>query len=265
MKLIALGPAGTFSHLAALKVSPLAEVTFVSSLREGFDLLKNRKHDGLIAPVENILHGTVRETLDHLYASRFKIGGAVNLPIRHSLLAKNANEIKKIFSHSQALNQCQKFLARKYPAAELIPCNSTAQACKWAEKTKFAAAIAHESCRQWYPKLQTAAKNIHDDNKNSTKFLLIGDDYSLLNEKFTAIAIEPKADAKGVLLAILKICKSVNLSKIESRPNRDSLGNYIFFIDFSGDFREAKIQKMLTKLTRSPVVKKLRVFGGYSV
>lgn len=265
MKLIALGPAGTFSHLAAIKVSPWADITFVSSLRAGFDLLKNRKHDGLIAPVENILHGTVRETLDHLYASQFKICGAVNLPIKHSLLAAKPKTIKQIYSHSQALNQCQKFLARKYPTAELIPCNSTAQACHMAEKTKFAAAIAHESCREWYLKLQTVAKNIQDDNKNSTKFLLIGDDYSLLNEKFTAIAIEPKADAKGVLLAILKICKSVNLSKIESRPNRDNLGNYIFFIDFAGDFREAKIQKMLAKLTRSPVVKTLRIFGSYSL
>lgn len=265
MKLIALGPNGTYSHLAALKVSPISEIDFVNSIPDGFELLRGKKHDAFVTPVENLIYGTIRETIDGLYENNFKIAGAISLPVHHALLS-GSKSIKKIFSHNQALNQCRKFLQKNYKNAELISCNSTAIACQKADGEKNSAAIAPETIVAWHPKLNIIAKNIEDDRKNRTTFLIISDSFSLLNEKTTSIIIEPNADESGILLAILKIFKSakINLSKIESRPNRKNLGFYLFFIDFEGDFRQPKIARLLKKLENSRAVKKLKILGSFT-
>lgn len=266
MKLIVLGPNGTYSHLAASKKFPHATVDFVDSITQGFELLKKHEHDAFIAPVENLIHGTVRETIDGLYENKLKIEGAISLPIKHSLLGKTS-KIKKIYSHNQALNQCRNFLEKNYKNVELISCNSTAQACEKAMQENFSAAIANDSILRWYQKLKLIKNKIEDNHKNKTIFFVISQNYSLLNEKFSSIVIEPNLDESGILFEILKIFKKrkINLSKIESRPNRKAIGSYLFYMDFEGDFRAPKIEKVLNKVKNSKVVKKLTVLGSYSI
>lgn len=264
MKIICLGPEGTYSHHATLQYDSHAEITFVKTISEGFEIMSQGKHDALIVPAENMIHGTVRETLDNLYDYPFKISNSITLPIKHALMAPSKT-INTIYSHPQALNQCRKYLQKKYPTCELIATTSTAQACKKAMRSKNAGAIAHKSNSVLFPKLQIIADNIQDFSKNKTLFFVISDSYNLINQKHTATIIVPHADASGLLFNILKEFKKgrINLTKLESRPQRSNLGSYMFFIDFQGDFREKSIAKTLTKIAKLAAVKQVKILGSY--
>ena len=175
LKITYLGPAATFTHMAALKNFG-SNCTFIpeNSISDIFNEVEKGTVDYGVVPIENSTDGTINHTLDMFLESDLNIVAEVMLDISHNLLSKHSlKEIKKVYSRPSALAQCRKWLATNLPNAELIDCSSTAKAAEIASNCKDCAAVASELAAKEYD-LKVAAKNIQDSSHNITRFLAIG-------------------------------------------------------------------------------------------
>ncbi len=263
-----LGPMNTHTHLAAQKYSPQSSFFFARTIDEVFELVESGKVRQGIVPIENKLNGTIRETLDNLFARKVHIKDEINIPIHHCLIAfadSHAKNIKKIFSHNQALAQCGKYLKKNFPKAELIETASTGAAIENLITTNnlSLAAIAPEVAAG--KNLKILAKNIEDQSENSTTFVIVekGQPKAETNAKKTSIAFHFSADSPGSLFAVLQDFaeNKINITKIESRPTKARFGDYIFYLDFEGSLGEAKVKKALKAI--GDKVAKLKILGSY--
>lgn len=237
---------------------------------------KGEIEKGLV-PIENSIHGTVRETEDALFENNVQILFAYALPIHHGLfIKKNAGTIQKIVSHEQALEQCRKFLEKNYPKAQKIGYSSTMAAMDFMLKSgeKGIAAIApRELAHRKDLKMKT--KNIEDEKTNKTVFLIIQKKSALAQMskttketsglKRTSIAFWFQKNTPGTLYEVLReFAKArINLTKIESRPATKKLGEYIFFLDFEGDEENAKERKVLKNIKK--YIAGMKSFGSYEI
>ncbi len=269
MKLAVLGPKGTFTELAALKYLKSeagSEIIFANSIYKVFKLVEQGQVDEGIIPLENQLNGTVRETLDRLFETGLKIKAQIDLDIHHSLLKNpKTKKIEAIASHNQALAQCSKFINENYPDAKLINTTSTTEAMEMVanEKIKNGAAIGNKLAAKDYS-LEIVAENIEDNKNNITRFAVIAKHDANGSGKKTSIAVYPKEDRPGLLYEMLGefAKRKVNLTKIESRPTKEKLGQYIFYIDMEGDKTNQKIQEAIIEIKKIALVK---ILGSYSV
>lgn len=203
-----------------------------------------------ILPVENTSEGSIGEVNDLLITREIYIAGEIKLQINHSLLTlpeTDFGEIKFVYSHPQALAQCRNFIFRHNLNPE--PFYDTAGAAKWLSKTRLpgTAVIANSSCQRYG--LKVVKENIQDEKINLTRFLIISKKKNQEDgEKCSIVFCIP--DRVGALCGILKIFSEngINLSRIESRPNRKEKGKYIFLVDFSGSIKEKKVQSALKKV-----------------
>lgn len=292
-----LGPKNTFSDIAAdqyLQNSTVAlKKYFVRELDEIFDLVERGKVKEGIAPIENKLHGTIRETLDALFVRNVHIVREINIPIHHCLIVlphAEKSDIKKIISHSQALNQCKKYLQKNFSKASKESFSSTGAAIEklLSSNDKSIAVIAPELAAEG---LKILAKNIEDEHDNSTAFVVIkstsgksssqahSQDPSgalkiLAEQKNsstssvgscgkTSIAFHFSADSPGSLFTVFKdfADAKINLTKIESRPTKKHFGDYIFYLDFEGSLNDPKVKKVLAEVEKK--VAKLKILGSY--
>lgn len=270
-----LGPKHTFSdyasdHYISSTKSHAAKVYF-SSIWDVFDAIKKHKVKKGIVPIENTIHGTVRETFDALFKSDLKIQYQFTIPVHHCvavLKGTNKREIAKFVSHQQALSQSQKYIRKNFPKAQQIGFSSTAKAIEAMMKRKsgVAAVICSESAANEY-KLRIIDKNIEDQKGNKTWFAVLGHEMVIPKGKNvrTSIAFHFKKDHPGTLFGVFKAFNDakVNMTKIESRPTLPKWGDYIFFLDFEGDMNKPKIAKLL-KLVEKKVAL-LKVFGSYLI
>ncbi|MCX6767322.1 MAG: prephenate dehydratase [Candidatus Micrarchaeota archaeon] len=267
MKVGTMGPEGTFSDAAAkmfLKGKQGA-VRYFSSVPLVFEALGKGKIDAAVAPVENSLEGTVGTTVDSLFRHHFMIMDELVIDVHESLaVLPGAGKITRIISHPQPLAQCEAFLRKRFPAAELIPAASTVAAMMQVvgSNDKNAAVVGPEGAAKKLG-LKVLARNIEDEEYNKTRFLVIGrkDDPRAKKAK-TSIIIYNTADRPGLLYALLGefAGRGINLTKIESRPSKKRLGEYIFIIDFEGSRRDRKVQAVLAGLKKLASVKLL---GSY--
>ncbi len=273
-----LGPENTFSDLAATKYLERNKLVlskfFVREIDEAFDLVENKKVAFGIVPVENKLHGSVRETLDALFKRKVHISDEFSLPIHHCLIVLEGaklKDIKTVISHSQAINQCSKYIQKylKKAAKEQSPSTGAAVEKLLASKDKSIAVIAPAIAAN-KPHLKILASNIEDKGDNCTTFVVIKSGELTLKSKFenptakkTSIAFHFSKDAPGSLFSVFKdfADAKLNLSKIESRPTRSAFGDYIFFLDFDGSLSDSKVKKTLQTIESK--VAKLRIFGSY--
>lgn len=290
-----LGPKNTFSDIAAdqylqnsgkssssaAKSSTVAlKKYFVRELDEIFDLVEKGKVKEGIAPIENKLHGTIRETLDALFVRNVHIVKEINIPIHHCLIVLphgDKSDIKKIISHSQALHQCKKYLQKNFSKTLKESFSSTGAAIEklLSSNDKSIAVIAPELAADG---LKILAKNIEDEHDNSTAFVVIKRgviDYKKStsikslpqaeqkNSSKTSIAFHFSADSPGSLFTVFKdfADAKINLTKIESRPTKKHFGDYIFYLDFEGNLTEPKVKKVLAEVEKK--VAKLKVLGSY--
>lgn len=266
MVIATLGPKGTYSNIAAMKYDTKAKIVFCQFISEVFDLVKNNKANLGIVPIENSLNGSVYETLDSLYINKLKIIDELSLEIKHTLLSKSKN-FSKILSHSQAIGQCLKFL-KKNKKIEIEAVGSTAKAAEIAGMDEKYAAIGNELLAKIYG-LKIINNNISDSSINQTKFIVVSKNKKPENIKKnkykTFIAIFTKVDRPGLLFDVLSIFRimNINLTKIESRPSKKQIGQYIFYIEFEGNELDADIKKMLEHLKR--IVSEVKIFGSYTV
>jgi prephenate dehydratase len=265
-----LGPTGTNSETAALAYvarhseQPIELVPTIS-IAAALRAVAQEKSNLAIVPVENSLEGSVRVTLDTLWElERLKIQQALILPISHALLsvAPSLEEIKVVYSHPQALAQCQNWLQRFLPHTESIETNSTTEVLLHLKEKPYAAAISAPRAAQLY-QLPILIDQIGDYPDNCTQFWVVGLTPELDGSVISLAFSIP--DEAGALLKPLEILarRGINLSRIESRPTRRSLGEYIFFIDLEGNGSDRTIQEALEELSQQ--TQKLKIFGSYHV
>lgn len=268
MKLAVLGPAGTFSHEAALKYDRNAEVIFVNSIWDVFEFVEQKKADSGIVPVENSIEGGVGITLDALIKTDKKIKQEIIIPIRHCLCGfGEIEEIKEVYSHTQALGQCRNFLRLlndKMPVKTFQTSSTAAAAEEIARlKDRKKACLCSMLAAGMYG-LKIIKENIHDEKNNMTRFFVINhaDAEPSGNDK-TSFVVFPQEDRPGRLYDILGMFskRNINLTRLESRPSKKKLGEYIFFIDIEGHRKDKLINEALQELEQR--TERIKIFGSY--
>jgi prephenate dehydratase len=220
-----------------------------------------------VVPIENSNEGTVNQTLDLLaYEYDLMISGEIILPVQQNLLAVKgvpAAEVSAILSHPQALAQCRKYLEEFLPSAELVEVSSTAEAAnRVALSEKPWAAIGPVSAAQAYG-LHILAANINDHPNNETRFILLSKEEGCCAEDCKTSLLINVLNKPGALLQALKefSLRGINLTKLESRPAKTRMGEYLFFIDLDGHHQEPKIADALNEIRK--IAHPVKVLGSY--
>ncbi|HVP80147.1 MAG TPA: prephenate dehydratase [Thermodesulfobacteriota bacterium] len=260
-----LGPFATFSHIACIQhfggsVRMLPENT----IRDVFEAVEREKTDYGVVPVENSTEGPVGLTLDRFIPSEAKICAEIMTKISHALLSLrgNAGEVQRIYSHPQALSQCREWLRENFPDVRLEEVGSTANAAQMAAGDPQAAAIASSLAAPLYG-LKVIASQIEDQLNNSTRFLVLGRREAERTGRDKTSVLFIVSHAPGTLFRVLQVFyeKRINLTKIESRPNRGKPWEYIFFIDFEGHATDPHVAQALHDVKEHVLFVKL--LGSY--
>ena len=263
-----LGPAGSYSEQAALTHDPDATLMPFESIPAVAAAVDSGVADEGVVPIENSLEGSVTPTLDLLlHESKLFIRNELVLPIHHCLLVKpgsEAGEIETIYSHPQALAQCRLFLADRFPGTPLIASLSTSAAVEQMLRSgPVAGAIANKRAAALYG-AKVLEEDVEDSPSNETRFVVLAEtDHEPTRSDKTSICFEFGNDAPGILHSVLEVFadRRINLTKIESRPTRRSLGRYIFLVDLEGH-REAPGMDEALEVVRGQV-SRLKVLGSY--
>ncbi|TET09741.1 MAG: prephenate dehydratase [Actinobacteria bacterium] len=270
-KIAYLGPPGTFTEEALDKfvkdISQVRKISFptVADVIRSVD--RGEADEGLV-PMENSIEGSVNITQDILtFESEAKIIGEVIIPVKHSLIGKKKiklDNIKKVISHPHATAQCRKYLSTNLKGAEVIAANSTAEAVKILKKENDdIAAIGTKTAAKIYD-LKIIENDIEDNKDNKTRFVFIGNSIQPKtgNDK-TSIVCFLKEDRPGSLYNILKefACRNINLTRLESRPAKKDLGDYVFMIDLEGHLHDENIFEAIEVLRKSVYL--VKILGSY--
>jgi len=262
-----LGPLGTYSEEAALLYDKTADRLYPTITGVGEAVAAEEIDEGVV-PIENSLEGPVTFTLDLLIAQpTLFIRGEIDLPIEHYLLAKPGTvpaEIKVIYSHPQALGQCRQYLEKNYPQAEQMASLSTVLCVTDSFESKVpAAAISPRRASELYD-VDILDRGIQDVANNVTRFAVIGlSDHAPTGDDKTSMAFTLEKDSPGLLHRVLGefADRDINLLKIESRPTKQLLGEYIFLLDCVGHREESPMKEALAAL--SDPISMLRILGSY--
>ncbi len=240
-----------------------------SSINEIFSMVENKKTYEGIVPIENSIDGPVTDTLDLLiHESNLSIQKEIILNISHCLItnknSSNSQHFSEIFSHPQALGQCKKYLLKKYPNSKLTASMSTSEAVKFVSHcAENIAAIGTDISAEIYDG-HIVEKNIQDNMNNSTRFIVLSHEKTTPsgNDK-TSLCFSFSQDAPGSLYKVLGefAKREINLTKIESRPSKNTLGQYVFLIDLEGHQHEKLIQETITAIKK--LVSEIKIFGSY--
>ena len=249
-----LGPEGTYSQEAALKhFGGLVPLAPCGSIDEVFRQAESGTVGYAVVPVENSTEGAVGRTLDLLLATEARVCGEVMLPIRQCLMSKGGGikAIRKIYSHTQSLGQCQHWLSRHLPNAEQVAVVSNAEAARVAAIERGAAAIASRTAAELYG-LELLAKNIEDESTNTTRFLVLGSHDAAPSGKDKTSLILATRNTPGAIHELLTPLASngVSMAKLESRPARTGLWEYVFYVDIEGHRQDANVLRALAELER---------------
>ncbi|MCZ7393855.1 MAG: prephenate dehydratase [Candidatus Methanoperedens sp.] len=259
-----LGPEGSFSEKAAKQWNDRAELRYYDDIFDTVDALRGNEVDYSIVPIENSLEGSVTLTLDLLMERQLKIAGEVIVQVRHCLLSKGKlADLKILMSIPQALSQCKKYIKKNFRNIEVRSTLSTSQAAKLASEAKHIAAIASRESAQIYG-LEILDEDIQDMNENFTRFIVIGKatPHATGNDK-TSIIVYLEKNRPGALYEILGefAKRGIDLTRIESRPTKKVLGDYLFYIDLKGHIEDRMIKDTLDQVKSK--VGMLKMLGSY--
>jgi len=263
-----LGPSGTYTEEACILYDPTAELRPYSTITAvGEAVARGDLVEGVV-PIENSLEGSVTFTLDLLISQpNLFIKGEVVVPIVHYLMAKPgtvASEVKVIYSHPQALAQCRQYLEKTYPQAEQMASLSTVLAVSDSFASPVpAAAIAPRRASE-LNEVDVLDIGIQDVASNVTRFAVLSlADHAPTGHDKTSMAFTFEVDTPGSLYRALREfgTRDINLYKIESRPTKQYLGQYIFLMDCAGHREESPMKDALAALSQPTSM--LRVLGSY--
>lgn len=271
-----LGPPGTFTEMAAnyyleRKPDKLADLKSYIDIEGLIMAIADGEVSAGVVPIENSLEGSVNITLDYLaHKVDLEIQTEIILPIIHNLIVKpgvDLSDIEKVISHPQALAQCRDNLNKYLDGIEILKVNSTAEAVQQVDSENIGAIGSRLAAKR--NQLEIIKGNFQDESRNWTRFVLLskpgvktgGRELSAC--KKTSIILAPVKNRPGILHELLDefARRNINLTKIESRPTRKTLGDYLFFIDFEGDRENRQIAEILKNLRSKSSY--FKVLGSY--
>lgn len=277
MKVGYLGPAGTFSQQAAEMYREVGDFTYSEditlipypSIPEVISGADNGEIDEAVVPVENSIEGPVNVTLDMLaWDVALKIKREILVPVEHHLMVRRGtNKINTILSHPQAIGQCRKFLDKNFSNILIQYTYSTSQAAQQVAREDVNCGYASISARKAAEEygLEILHQGIQDHSNNVTRFIVLaGKDGNNTGKTKTSLVFSTQ-NQPGSLYRILDILTlwDINMTRIESRPAKDCLGQYIFFVDIEGHREEHDVKDALTMIQRKTSFFKL--LGSYPV
>jgi chorismate mutase / prephenate dehydratase len=260
-----LGPAGTYSEIAALKhfgngIEPIA----CSSFDEVFRSTESGNADFGVVPLENSTEGAVNRNLDLMLSSALKICGETSVPVQHCLMTQSGNMsgVKRICAHSQALAQCAAYLDKNHAGIERVAVSSNAEGARLASLDEQTAGIGHEMSAERYG-VQLVAKAIQDDVSNRTRFAVIGKYEPAASGADQTSLILSVPDKAGAVHALIEPLARFNVSmkRFESRPARQGNWEYYFYIDLLGHQTDANVAAALAHIKSNSAFYK--VVGSY--
>ena len=272
------GETGAFSEEAVGALFPEAEAVPLPSFEDVFEAVAEGSVDRAAIPIENSLFGSVHLNYDLLRAHDLVITGELRLRIRHHLMAPPGvalADVRQVYSHPQALGQCQVFLKEKLPQAEAVPAYDTAGAAKQIAQAgrPDAAAIASERAAAEYG-LDVLAAGIESNHQNYTRFLALArpEDVTSLPDPGrtsdvgpfkTSLVYAMRQNVPGALFKSLAVfaLRDLDLFKIESRPLVGHPGQYLFYLDVEGSTADEPVQRALDHL--GEIAADLKVLGSY--
>ncbi len=265
-----LGPQGTNSEDAAILYGGKdAEFVAFPSIPALTSAVETGLAESAVLPIENSIEGPVSTTLDLLiHETGLKVCHEVVVPIRHMLITvpgTRLEEIRTVISHPQALGQSRRFLERFLPKAEQVGWLSTAGAVQDVVEANdpTRAAIGPYRAHELYGG-EVLARDIQDIRSNLTRFVVLArDDAAPTGNDKTMIGLTVKQNVPGILFQVIAPFAEhgIQLTKIESRPTKGWLGDYVFLIDFEGHRSDPTVEKVLEAL-QEPAAE-LKVFGSF--
>ncbi len=252
LRVVYLGPKATFTHMAALNLfGHSARLLSETSIHAIFDeVTKDRAHYGVV-PIENSTEGAVTHTLDMFAHSDLKIIAETYLEVSHDLLSKTGklDDIRRIYSHTQALEQCRRWLADNCAGIQLMEVSSTARAAQIAAEDESAAAVAGGMAAHIY-RLRRIASKIEDHDHNFTRFLVMGKKIPVPTDHDKTSVMFSFEDKPGILSRMLEPFRThgLNLTKIESRPIKKKAWEYLFFLDIEGHIENPEVAGAIADL-----------------
>jgi prephenate dehydratase len=265
-----LGPAGTFTEAALLKIAAKDDQLIAyANVTAALDAVRKGECAKALVPIENSVEGVVARTLDELASGEpLVITAETTLPVTFSLMTLDKTDIKDIKSiatHPHAESQCRSYIAKNFPNAQVIETASTAAAAKGLSKGDYDAAIAASIAAKNY-QLKVIAEDIGDNTKAVTRFVVVekpGQIPAATGKDRTSLAVFIAIDHAGALLEILnEFAKhQVNLSFIQSRPTGSQLGHYHFIIDTEGHIDDKPVSAAVAGLKE--ICEDIRFLGSY--
>ncbi len=262
-----LGPEGTYTQAAAYKhFGRQVETVCAVSIEEVFRMVEAGDVDYGVAPVENSTEGGISNTLDALLNTPVTICGEVILPIRHCLLGSGASvpDIREVLAHPQALGQCRRWLSAHLTGVSLVPVASNAEAARMVAGDATRACIAGEKVAELYG-LDILEKGIQDMSGNTTRFLVLGNRRVPPSGRDKSSILLSARNRPGALFDLLQPLAryGVDMTRIESRPARSGLWEYLFFVDITGHHGDEVVAKALAELESNAAL--FRILGSYPV
>jgi prephenate dehydratase len=267
-----LGPAGTYSE-EALRVSAPQEIEEIPypTIYDTVMAVHDGEVERAVVPIENSLEGAVSVTIDTLAldATDVRIVAEVDLPIHHCGVAAgelDLADVKRVVSHPQATAQCRRFLRERLAGAEVVVAPSTADAVLSVRDSSGPdVALGSRLAAELYG-CRVLAADVEDNPDNVTRFVWLAPaaDAHGSGSKTSLVFWGSGDESPGWLVHALQVLaeRGVNLTRIESRPRRISLGHYMFFLDLEGGADDPPVAEALTALGEQ--VEVLRVLGSYT-
>ena len=267
LKVAFLGPEGTFTQAAVFKqFGSSVRALPLPAIDEVFHEVEGGVADFGVVPIENSSEGTVNHTLDMFLGSSLKICGEVELRIHHFLMGRmtGMQAVKRVCAHPQALAQCRGWLDEQLPDVERVPVSSNAEGARRARDERGTAAIAGRAAAEIYG-LTLLANEIEDRPDNTTRFLVVGRKLFSASgsDRTTLLVSAGDTDDAGALFRLLEPLAEhkVNMTRIESRPSRKRLWDYVFFIDIEGHVSDPAVAQALAALEARASL--FKILGSY--
>jgi prephenate dehydratase len=268
MRIAHLGPSGTYTEAAAKVYAPDAELLPAATFTSSVEMVERGEADAAVCAMENALDGGINETIDLLLREQdvISIQGEVVVPVTHLLVGApgiDLSEAKVVYSHPSALAQCRHRLEVLAPNARPVAALSTTAAIETSMREPGTLAVGNALSAQLY-KATVYAEDIADEPGNETRFVVIGrEDSSATGDDKTSLAFTTHHDRPGSLVEVLGIFskRGINLTRIESRPTRRALGQYVFLLDVQGHREDGPVADAIEEARG--VTLWLRVLGSY--
>lgn len=260
-----LGPRGTFSEEAAVKhFGSQVRSQPCASIDEVFREVEAGQIGHGVVPVENSTDGAVGRTLDLLLATPLTVCGEVQLAVHQCLMTKERarERIERVYAHAQSLAQCHDWLNRNLATAQRIPVVSNAEGARLAAQEERCACIGSHAAAELYD-LQLLARNIEDNPNNTTRFVVIGRTPTLPSGRDkTSLAMSTRNRPGAMHELLLPFAQNnVDMTRLESRPSRTGLWEYVFFVDLKGHQQDADVAGALEQLRERAAF--LKILGSY--